>query len=159
MAGSGRSLIMYPNLCLRIILATLVISGGIAFGPYPLRAEARFVALPKIENNTVAPRVIYIENPRFPRVGTEDLWKVVKSAAALVEEHFGIKVESPSHIRVLNIDDVFAELVENKPSNFGDFIGDFRNGKVDWEVVRENLEKHKREQEDPLAKQIEFARP
>ena len=30
---------------------------------------------------------------------------------------------------------------------------------MDWEVVRENLEKHIREQEDPLAKQIEFARP
>ena len=149
---------MNPNLYLRMTLAALLLASELVLQPHSSFAEQKFVPLPKIENNTVAPRIIYIENPRFPRVGTEDLRKVV-NAAALVEAHFGIKVERPSHILVLIIDDVFTELVENQPPKFGHFIGDFRNGKVAWELVRESLEKQIRKQKDPLAKQIEFARP
>ncbi len=33
-------------------------------------------------------------NPRFPKVGTDDLRKVAQAAATLVKEHFGINVES-----------------------------------------------------------------
>ena len=150
---------MYPKLGLRMTFASFVLASGVGFLPLPLFAEPSFVALPKIENNTIAPRIIYIENPRFPRVATDDIRKIVQAAAALVEEHFGIKVESPSHISVLDIDDVFAELVDNKPQNFEALIGDFRNGNVDWEIVRKNLVKQIEKQKDPLARQIEFARP
>jgi len=150
---------VWPKLGLRLPLAALVLATGMGFLPHLSFAEPSFVALPKIENNTVAPRIIYIENPRFPRVATDDLRKVVQAAAALVEEHFGIKVESPNHIPVLDIDDVFAKLVGNKPPNFDTLIGDFRNGKVDWEIVRDNLVKQIEKQKDPLARQIEFARP
>lgn len=140
-------------------LAALALASGTRILPHALFAEPSFVALPEIENKTIAPRVIYIENPRFPRLTADDLRKVVQAAATLVEEHFGIKVESPSHIPILDIDGVFVELAENKPPNFETLIGDFRNGKVDWEIVRENLVKEIENQKDPLAKQIEFARP
>jgi len=150
---------VWPKLGLRLPLAALVLATGMGFLPHLSFAEPSFVALPKIENNAIAPRIIYIENPRFPRVATDDLRKVVQAAAALVEEHFGIKVESPNHIPVLDIDDVFAKLVGNKPPNFDTLIGDFRNGKVDWEIVRDNLVKQIEKQKDPLARQIEFARP
>ena len=144
---------------LRMILATLVLAVGIGLILHFLFDDPSFVALPKIENNTVAPRIIYIENPRFLKVATSDLWKVVQAAAALVEEHFGIKVQSPSHIPILVIADVFSKLVENKPPNFEAWIGDFRNGKVEWDRVRENLVKQIQKQKDPLVSQIEFARP
>ncbi len=140
-------------------LAALMLAGGIGFPSHPLFAEESFVALPKIKNNTIAPRVIYIENPRFPKVTAGELQRVVQAAAVLVEEHFGIKVESPHHIPVRKIDPLFAELVDNKPPNLDSLIGDFRNGKVDWEIVRKKLLKQIKKQKDPLAKQIEFARP
>ncbi len=95
-----------------MVLAALVLAGGIGFQPHPVLAKPNFVALPKIENSTVTPRIVYIENPRFPRVATDELWKAVQAAASLVEEHFGIKVENPSHIPVLDIDDVFAEAAD-----------------------------------------------
>ena len=150
---------MNPILGLRVILAAIALAGGMSIQPHPTLADASSVALPEINNNTIAPRIIYIENPRFPRVGAEDLRKVIQTAAALVKEHFRIKVESPAQIPVLNIDDIFAELVENKPRYFKSLIGDFRNGKVDWEAVRKSLVEQIGKQTDPLAKQFEFARP
>ena len=150
---------MNPKLGLRAILVAIMLAGGMSMQPHPSLAGPRFVALPEINNNTIAPRIIYIENPRFPRVVADDLRKLVQAATALVKEHFGITVESPAHIPVLNIDDVFAELVDNKPPDFESIIGDFRNGKVDWEVVRKNLVEQIGKQKDPLARQIEFARP
>lgn len=143
----------------RTILTTLVLVIGIGFQSQTKSAEQNFVTLPKIVNSMVAPRVIYIENSRFPRVTTNDLRKIIHAAAALVEEHFGIKVVAPDQIPVLNIDNVFTELVKKKPANFDRLIGDFRNGKVDWESVRENLIKQINKQKDPLSSQIEFARP
>ena len=56
---------MKAKLGLRMILAAMVLACGIGFQPHPLFAELKFVALPKIENTTVAPRISYIENPRF----------------------------------------------------------------------------------------------
>ena len=155
----GGSLRVKSKFGLRLILAVLVLASGISFQPHPSFAEPSFVALPKIENNKVAPRIIYIENPRFPRVAPNELHKVALTAADLVKEHFGIEVEIPSRIPARDIDDVFAELVGNEPSGFKDLIGDFRNGNVDWEAVGENLVEKIEKQKDPLAKQIEFARP
>ena len=83
---------MNPKLSPRRFLASLVIAIGISYQPQPLFAEPSSVALPKIENNTVSPRLIYIENPRFPKVGIDDLWKIFQSAAALAKEHFGVTV-------------------------------------------------------------------
>jgi hypothetical protein len=143
----------------RWFLASLVIAIGVSYQPHPLFAEPGFVALPKIENNTVSPRLIYIENPRFPEVGINDLWKIFEFAAALAKEHFGVTVRRPSNIQVLKIDDVFRDLVEKKSKNFGRSIGDFRNGKVDWKRVKKSLVVQIRNQKDPLSKQIEFARP
>ena len=77
-------------------------------------AELSFVTLPEIENNEVTPRVIYIENPRFPKVDMQDLWKVFQSAADLVQEHFGVTVKRPSSIRILDIDDIFVRDVVRK---------------------------------------------
>jgi len=133
--------------------------GIVRFQSHSSLTSPRYVALPKINNNTIAARIIYIENPRFPSVSADDLRKVVQAATVLVKEHFAIKVESPVHIPIINIDDVFIELVANKPPNFVSMIGDFRNGKVDWEAVRKSLVKQIGKQQDPLAKQIEFARP
>ncbi len=150
---------MNLKLSRRRFLASLVIAIGISCQPQPLFAEPSFVALPKIENSTVSPRLIYIENPRFPKVGIDDLWKIFQSAAALAKQHFGVTVSRPSHIQVLNIDNVFRDLVDNKPADFDSFIGDFRNGNVDWESVKKSLVEQIEKQADPLSKQIEFARP
>jgi hypothetical protein len=76
-----------------------------------------------------------------------------------VEKHFGVAVETPTEIRVLRIDEVFAEVVNNKPNNFDDSIGDFRNGAVDWGKVRESLVAQIEKEKDPLREQIAFARP
>jgi len=150
---------MTSTLRLRAILTALALVLGASALALPASAERRFVERPEIENSTVAPRVIYVENPRFPTVTRNDLKKVVRVAAALVEEHFGIVVESPDHIPVLHIDDVFADLVRNEPPNLKALIGDFRNDRVDWERVRQNLVKQIKKQRDPLAEQIRFARP
>ena len=149
---------MKPKLAVRTTLAAVALASAIGVLPLPLFAKPSFVALPKIENNTIAPRIIYIENPRFPRVAADDLQKVVH-AATLVEEHFGIKVERPRHIPVRHIDEVFAGLVGYVRRKFKARIGDFRAGRVDWGIIRKNLVKQIEKQPDPLAKQIEFARP
>jgi len=150
---------MNPSLGLRAILAAIALAGAMGLQSGPSLANPNSVALPEINNNTVAPRIIYIENPRFPRVEMEDLRKVVEVASALVKEHFGITVDSPAHIPVLSIDGVFFKLVKNRPRYFKKLIGDFRNGKVNWEAVRKSLVEQIGKQTDPLAKQIEFARP
>lgn len=150
---------MTPKPSTRQLLASLAFAVAIGFQSTPSSAEQRFVALPKIENNAVAPRVIYIENPRFPKVEVQDLWKVLQSAADLIQEHFDVTVKKPSDIQNLNIDDVFVDVVKKKPANFDDGIGDFRNGKVDWEKIKEFLVEQIKKEKDPLSEQIEFARP
>jgi hypothetical protein len=150
---------MTPILNTRQFLVSIVFAIGIGCQPQPLFAKESFVALPKIENNTVVPRLLYIENPRFPKVEINDLWKVFQSAADLVQEHFGVTVKRPSNIQVFEIDDVFADLIKNKPANFDNIIGDFRNGNVDWESIKKSLVEQINKQKDPLSKQIEFARP
>lgn len=130
--------------------------GSLTLGKAP---DENRVALPGIVDATVAPRVVYIENPRFPKLTTGDLRQTLQVAADLVEGHFGIKVLLPDQIPVLDIDTVFAGLVENKPADFDELIGDFQHEKVDWELVRANLIKQIKQQKDPLAQQIEYARP
>lgn len=149
----------------RIIVIGLPLVAGVVFyvllqlieGNYVVRSD--FVALPEIVNATVAPRVVYVENPRFPKVATNDLFETIRIAAALVQEHFGITVVIPEQIPVIGIDNVFTGLVKKKPANFDRLIGDFKHGKVDWERVRASLVTQINMQEDPLAKQVEFARP
>jgi len=136
----------------------LVFGLGLSCQPNSVFAEQNFVALPEIKNNSVAPRLIYVENPRFPKVEIDDLWKVFQSAAALVQEHFGVTIARPRNIPILRIDDVFTDLIKHKPANFDALIGDFRNGNVDWESIRENLVEQIKRQKDPLSEQIEFAR-
>lgn len=143
----------------RQFLKTLALTLLISIQAMPSFAEPSFVALPRIDDNTVAPRLIYIENPRFPKVSDEDLRKVFQSAAALVQDNFAITMKRPDSIPILDIDRVFTGLVKNKPADFDSLIGDFRNGKVDWQAVRMSLAEQIRKQKDPLSKQIEFARP
>ena len=150
---------MMSKLLLRMTLAVLIFASGIVILPPPLIAGQRFVALPKIENNTVAPRILYIENPRFPSVSEKELRKIVRAAATFVKAHFAITVEIPKQIAVRKIDKVFADLDGTEPTGFKRLIGDFRNGNVDWRTVRKNLIQEIEKQKDPLSKQIEFARP
>ena len=58
-------------------------------------AKRSFVALPKIDDNTVAPRIIYINNPRVPPVMPNEIRKIVLDAAGLVKEQIGIRAEIP----------------------------------------------------------------
>jgi len=116
------------------------------------------VTLPKIETTEIAPRVIYIENPRFPKASLDDLRQVYRSAANLVGEHFGVALADPGDIPVHHIDRVFSPLAADKPPFLDNIIGDFRRGNVDWARVRSSLNKQIKKQKDPLAKQIDFAR-
>lgn len=150
---------MTPKPSARQLLASLAFAVAIGFQSTQSSAEQSFVALPKIENNVVAPRVIYIENPRFPKVELQDLWKVLQSAADLIQGHFGVTVKMPSDIQILNIDDVFVDVIKKKRANFGGRIGDFRNGKVDWEKIKGFLVEQIKKEKDPLSEQIAFARP
>ena len=118
---------MNPKSSTRQILAPILFVIGIACQPQLLFAEPSFVALPKIENKLVAPRLIYIENPRFPKVEINDLWKVFQSAADLVQVNFGVTVKRPGSVQILKIDEVFADLIKNKPANLDTILGDFRN--------------------------------
>jgi len=65
----------------------------------------------------------------------------------------------PDEIPVFHIDDIFSDLLKSKPEGFDDLIGDFRNGDVEWDYVKESLIEQIKGQKDPLAKQINFARP
>ena len=123
------------------------------------KAESDHVAMPKIVNGTIAPRIVYIENPRFPSVTAEELQLVIQSASELVKDHFNVTVVQPGTVKTLNIDDIFEDLVTHKPDFFDDLIGDFRNGAVDWSVVKDFLTEEISDQTDPLSEQIDFARP
>ena len=150
---------MSPGRDRRPSFAAVALAGIVGLLPLSVNAQARVVALPEIANRTVAPRVIYVENPRFPGVSADDLQAVLRAAAVLVARHFAIKLVSPGHIPVRHIDEVFAGLVDYARPAFRSRIGDIRAGKVDWELVRKNLVKEIELQPDPLADQIEFARP
>ena len=143
----------------RPLLKSLVLVVAFGFQSAPLFAKQSFVALSRIQNNTITPRVIYIESPRFPKVEAQDLWKDLQSAAALVQRHFGVAVEEPSDIRILNIDNVYIDVVRRRPADFDDRIGDFRNGRVDWAEMREFLIDSIGKEKEPLSDQIEFTRP
>lgn len=117
------------------------------------------VPLPQLTDNAISPRVIYVENPRFPAVTTDELQRVLQAAASLVKAHFGISMQRPAQIPVLAIDPLFTDLVAKKPPGFDDLIGDFRHHRVNWERVRQSLTKQIESQQAPLEKQIEFARP
>jgi len=149
---------MKRRLFIQSLLVPLASAVAVAWPISALTADPS-VTLPTIENAEVAPRVIYIENPRFPTVSQGDLRKVYGSAANLVREHFGIVLANPGNIPTRHIDNVFSDLMETKPSFIDDWIGDFRRGKVEWDKVRMSLVKQIKKQKDPLAKQIDFARP
>lgn len=143
----------------RFFFALGVIIWACAHPALSVAAAEDHVAQPEIENSTVAPRIIYIENPRFPNVTTKELWMIVQAASDLVKDHFGLNMIKPDEIPVFHIDDIFSGLLKNKPEGFDDLIGDFRNDNVDWNFVKDSLIERIREQEDPLEKQIDFARP
>jgi len=96
------------------MLTVLVLVTGPGLESVAQSAEQGFVALPRIVNATVAPRVVYIENPRLAKLTTSDLRQTLRVAATLVEDHFGIKALLPDQIPVLDIDTLFAGLVANK---------------------------------------------
>jgi len=141
-----------------LTLIPMLVASGIVFLPLPLDAKQRFVALPEIENNRVAPRIIYVENPRFPGVSEQELRQITSAAANFVKAHFGIMVDIPQRIPVRNIDVIFNDLAAAEPPWFNRKMGDFRNGKVNWDIVRKNLVQQIEKQPDSLLKQIDFAR-
>jgi len=143
----------------RLQTTAAVLLAAAVLVPDTALAEKKSVALPEIANGTVAPRVVYLENPRFPPFTTEGLRQVLSAAAGLVKDHFGIKVVLPKQIDVRPIDKVFAELARRAPRWLKRKVGDFRNDRVDWNAVRKNLIKQIEKQKDPLEKQIAFARP
>ncbi len=150
---------MNKSLSLKIFFPLLIFIIGISYFAYSPTADKNQLKLPKIVNNTISPRIIYIENPRFPKVETDDLWKVFQASASQVKEHFGVTMNKPDDIQVISIDTVFTDLIHNKPANFDNIIGSFRTKGVYWDGIKKNLVKQIKKQKDPLSKQIEFARP
>tara|TARA_A100001037_G_scaffold102033_1_gene92809 strand:- start:2863 stop:3369 length:507 start_codon:yes stop_codon:yes gene_type:complete len=116
--------------------ALLITAGMLATTTF---ANAKFVSLPIIEKGSIAPRVIYLENPRFPKASADDLQKVMDAAGTLVEEHFSIKVETPRRIPVRHIDEAFSGLVGYARRGFKAKIGDFRSAAVNWNTIRKLL--------------------
>ena len=139
----------------------VVLLGAIVFfsSPEIPLADSRVVALPSIEDSTISPRIVYIENPRFPQVTDAELKTIVQTAAGLVKEHFGITLEIPSSIKSSDIDELFSDLVPQAPEEFEGLIGDFRTGEVDWAYVNELLIEQIRSHGDSLDDQIAFAAP
>jgi len=143
----------------RSLLLAMVIVAAALFPAGAILAEGSSVPLPKIENERIEPRVIYIENPRFPKVSQENLHRVYRSAAVLVRAHFGLTMENPGNIATRNIDHVFSRMAARERPRLDEIIGDFKSGNVDWDRVRGSLVKQIKKQKDLLAKQIAFARP
>lgn len=122
-------------------------------------ASEQAVSLPQIENDRFAPRVIYLENPRFETLTTDELKAILAETAQLVEAHFGVRVDMPQDIPVLHIDDVFTPLIGAEPNGMKDMIGDFRGGQVDWGFMRDGLVEQIEKQKTPIKDQIAFAQP
>ena len=120
----------------RFVVLVLVVAG---FSQQQAFADSKTVALPVLQNKTIAPRILYVENPRFPKLRADELSVIVNTAAGLVKDHFGITLKSPSTIQTLPIDTTFSDLLPQAPEGFKDLIGDFRAGTVDWATVREML--------------------
>jgi len=107
---------MMFNLRFQKTLAILIFASGIVFLPPLSIAKRSFVALSKIDNNTIVPRIIYIKNPRFPPVMPNEIRKIVLTAAGLAEKNFCIRAEMPSETSICEIYDVFADLVGKEPT-------------------------------------------
>lgn len=118
------------------LLMSTFLSGLWADGAF---ATSKTVSLPVIKNKTISPRVIYVENPRFPQLTKAELATIVQTAADMVKGHFGVTMEVPSTIETSQIDEVFPAVVSQAPEAFEGLMGDFRTGKVDWPTVREML--------------------
>lgn len=125
----------------------------------PATAQDGFVVMPTITDNTVAPRVVYIENPRFSTVSGDELITIVERAAAFVDVHFDIRVVVPARVETRHIDSVFGDMIGKEPDGLADLIGDFQGGTVDWDVVRGFLVDNIAEQTDPIDRQVAFAEP
>ncbi len=135
--------------CLIFILALLPVADG----------RADHVNLPEIKDKIFAPRVLYLENPRFSILQDHDLRLVLKSAKKLVKEHFQIDLQLPASISKQPIASVFQPLLNSAPENFPELIGDFRNSAVDWGRVKSLLIKQIKKQKSPLSAQIAYAKP
>lgn len=134
-------------------------AGILAAQPFPALSRERRVPLPDLTDGAIAPRVLYLENSRFPAVTRQELRRVLRAAARLVQAHFGVSMRLPERIAVHPIDAAFHDLVENAPFRMKRMIGDFRNGRVDWQRVEDSLIAQIAKQQDPLEEQIAFARP
>ncbi len=140
--------------------ATLCICLVACLAPPPSSgAAAGAVELPVLTDNTVSPRIVYVENPRFASLGEAELRVVVQAAAALVHEHFAVTLLMPEEIRTLHIDQVFAGLVSKAPGNFARRIGDFKNDAVDWHRVESLIARNIEARGAAVEAQMSFARP
>ena len=122
-------------------LMSVLLIGAFLSGIWVDRAAAasKTVALPIVKNRTIAPRVIYVENPRFPQLTETELATILQTAADMVRDHFGLKMEVPATIETSQIDDVFPKVVSKAPDGFEGLMGDFRSKNVDWLTVKEML--------------------
>lgn len=120
--------------------------------------SADFVPVPVIENNTISPRIVYIENPRFPNLSDDEVLQIIGKSADLVREHFGLTMKVPATIGRMHIDDVFLDLVGKAPKGLDEIVGDFRSDNVDWKRARQYLVRSIGT-EGNLTDQIAFAEP
>lgn len=125
----------------------------------PSWAESKAVAFPSLEGGEFSPRVLYVENERFPRITVAELKIILQTAASLVSEHFGIAMNVPMLVQKADIDTVFTDLVAKTPDGFKGLMGDFRNDAVDWPSVKELIGEQVKSYKGALSDQIEFAKP
>lgn len=124
----------------RSVLAAFLVGCFLACGyQNTALAASETVPLPVITNKAISPRVIYVENPRFPKVTDAELKFILQTAAELVKSHFDVKIVPPTSIKTSQIDDVFPAVVSQAPEGFEGLMGDFQTGNVDWPTVRELL--------------------
>ena len=122
-------------------------------------ASEQAVPLPTLEDDRFVPKVVYLENPRFPSLTPDEVSAVMGEAARLVRDHFGIEVVVPDHIPTVHIDEIFSRLLGKEPDGFKDMIGDFRGGRVDWSFMQDSLVEQINKQKTPLKDQIAYAQP
>ncbi len=117
------------------------------------------VKLPVLRDRTASPRVVYIENPRFPTISEADRLAVLRRAAALVKAHFAITLHLPAAVETIDIGQAFAPLAAKPPKSFARLIGDFRHDAVDWGQVEDMLIRQMQGRRDGFADQVAFAAP
>lgn len=142
----------------RVVVFLMLVVLFILTGCHRVRTESRVLPVPRLSQGTVELRVGYVVNPRLPQMSPQQLKVLLLSAQKAAQDHFGIdlKFSAITEVPIATLFDTIPPKIQKELSKH---IFDFKSGKGDQERLAQAFGKGLKDDVEPLASMISYARP